>query len=181
MHRLQRALAAVVFPAIFLPRSLLHAQGLARLYSTEGTVEARPAGGQAWAGISQGKVFIVGEAIRTADSSRAALVGADGVMVRLNANALLEFKPPAGGGEASIHVDKGDAHFLSRDPHNVPSVTTSLVSGSIRGTEFTVSVRDDAVTFSVINGAVNLSNQFGSVALSSGEEGLTEPGKAPVK
>jgi len=152
-------------------------QVVARLYSTEGKVEARKVSSTDWRSIEKDYQFGAGDAIRTGDASRAAIVNADGMMVRLSSNALLEFKAV----DAGVQVDAGDAHFLSRDPHKAPDVTTSIVSGSIRGTEFAISVRPQVVSFSVIQGQVDLKNEKGNVHLESGEQGVTEKGKAPVK
>lgn len=164
-----------------VPASVYAANEAAKLYSTEGAVERRPAASDAWEAAPANTVFYGGDSIRTGEASRAAIVGSDGVMVRLNANALIKFDAPAGGQGGALEVGQGDAYVLSRDPHTVPNVTTSLVSGSIRGTEFAVSVKSKQVTFSVINGVVALNNQHGSVTLGSGEEAVTEPGKAPMK
>lgn len=155
------------------------AEERARLYSVEGSVEGRIAPSTDWKVIPTNTVFQDGDAIRTGDASRAAILGSDGMMLRLSSNALLEFKVEAGSKE--IKLDSGDAYILSRDPHSAPKVTTSIVSGSIRGTEFAVSVRPKQVTFSVLNGSVDCANSLGSVSLASGEEALTEPGKAPQK
>ena len=154
-------------------------QELARLYSSEGVVEGRIAPSTSWQQIPSDTRFRSGDSIRTGEGSRAALVGSDGIMVRLSSNALLEFKQPQPNPEISISA--GDAYFLSRDPHSATKVTTSIVSGSIRGTEFAVSVRPENVTFSVLNGGVDCSNDFGAVSLISGEEGVTKPGQAPQK
>lgn len=156
------------------------AQDLAKLYSIEGTVEGRISPSTDWHTLAPNAVFRAGDAIKTGDGSRAAILGSDGMMVRLSANALLEFKQPKEK-PAEISIAAGAAHFLSRDPHASTRITTSIVSGSIRGTEFSVAVRPDLVTFSVLNGAVDCSNEFGAVSLAGGEEGVTEPGKAPQK
>lgn len=158
-----------------------YAQEAARLYSTEGLVEGLVAPATTWQSVTPSTIFQNGDAVRTGDGSRAALVGKDGMMVRLSSNALLEFKPQKDGSQGELAIGSGDAYFLSRDPHTFPKVTTSIVSGSIRGTEFTVSVRPRQVTFSVLNGSVEVANSFGTVALADGEEAVTEPGKAPQR
>lgn len=153
------------------------AQEVAKLYSTSGVVDARKGQSGQWVTTEKGTSFTEGDALRTGVASKAAYVNNEGILVRLNSGSVVEF----GGSNGSVAVQAGDAYFLSKDPHEVPSVTTSLVSGSVRGTEFAVSVRPGNVKFSVINGQVDLENKFGRVVLTSGEEAVTEPGKPPVK
>ena len=153
------------------------AQEVAKLYSTSGVVDARKGQSGQWVTTEKGTAFTGGDALRTGQASKAAYINSEGILVRLNSGSVVEF----GGTNGSVNVQAGDAYFLSKDPHEVPSVTTSLVSGSVRGTEFAVSVKPGLVTFSVINGQVDLENKFGRVALTSGEEAVTQPGKPPVK
>lgn len=173
---------ALLLGSTFCPGLAAAAGETAKLYSVEGVVEKRPAGSEAWQAVPPETLFFGGDSIRTGENSRAAVVGIDGVMVRMGPKGLIKFKPPpAGAAAGGVEVGQGDAYVLSRDPHAAPDVTTAIVSGSVRGTEFAVSVKPDQVTFSVMNGQVALSNSAGSAVLNAGEEAVTQPGKAPVK
>ena len=59
---------------------------------------------------------------------------------------------------------------------------TPTVTAAIKGTEFAVSVAENGgTTITMIEGTVEASNELGSVTVTSGEEAVTEPGKAPQR
>lgn len=158
------------------------AQSAARVYSVEGKVEGRRGSTANWQDLTANTELQSGDAVRTGDGSKIALVGLDGLMVRLGANAFMELKPSPNGATApDLNLARGDAYILSRDPHKVTAVTTSFVSGSIRGTEFAVSAGVGKSEFTVLDGEVELHNSFGAALLSRGEGAEVLPGRAPEK
>ena len=159
------------------------AQELAQLYSAQGEVDKRAAAAASWESAVVGDRFTAEQAVRTLDNSRGAVIFADGVLVRLNENTLLQFKAPAAGEKvAPLSMETGTAYFFTREPKRIPRIDTPVVSAAVRGTEFAIEVVDaNQTVITVINGEVDCRNNFGAVVASSGEQVVTLRGQAPVK
>ena len=88
---------------------------VAHLESAQGSVEARGVAAPEWSPAPPGTAFAARDTVRTAAASRAAILFADGVLVRLNERTVLEFKEPASGVPAApMRLDAGAAYFLTR-------------------------------------------------------------------
>ncbi len=155
------------------------ADAVAHMQSAQGGVDAREAKGAAWTPAKSGDPLGAGAAVKTAAVSRAGIVFENGVLLRLNELSLVELASVAS--QAPLKIDSGKAYFFSRDVREFPEIETPIVSASIRGTEFVVSVQPDTVRISVLHGAVEAHNTAGSVLLRDGEEAVTVRGQAPVK
>jgi Flp pilus assembly protein TadD len=157
------------------------AQNAATLFSKEGTVELQRSGESTWSAITTGSALSGGDAIRTAETSRAALLMSDGLMIRLNQNALFRLQVDPQQKPKSISIDRGNAYFFSREPSEIPEIKTPVVSASIRGTEFVVNVSPEESQIQVLAGEVVAANKYGSATLHGGEQASTAPGKGPVR
>lgn len=162
---------------LFLLHPKLQAQELARLKSTQGTVNARYFPKTDWGGVQEGSLFNINDALQTGIDSRAAVLFADGILVRLNETTLLEFKEDI----SKLSIKSGTAYFFSRQPRQFPTIETPTVSAAIRGTEVVIQSDDDQTVVSVLDGTVSCSNEYGSVTIESGEQAIAARGKAPVK
>ncbi|MGD0411973.1 MAG: hypothetical protein ABSC18_09730, partial [Verrucomicrobiota bacterium] len=81
-----------------------------------------------------------------------------------------------------IDVKSGATYFFNRDKPQETQFQTPSASGAIRGTEFSLVVRDDGRTeLALLDGQVDLTNEQGSVQLQSGEQATVEKGRAPQK
>lgn len=181
--RLGRTVRHKLFHGVLLLATLIvwsgdaAAQQTGRVYAVQGSVERKTKDSAQWSPVVVDTAISGGDSLKTGDASRIAILGSDGIMVRLGPNSLVEFK----GQGSDLHLNKGDAHVLSRDPHKTGSVTTTVVSGSIRGTEFAVSADDSTARFAVMEGHLTLANNQGSLTLSNGEASLVSPGKPLTK
>ena len=148
----------------------------ATLFSKEGEIVTRRAGAD-WVQIDTGYEFQEGEEIRVGEFSRAGVLFADGVLIRLSSRARLTFQK---GGE-QLDLNAGKLHLFNRKVGNQPTINTPTVSAAIRGTELAIEVSDAGTSMSVIQGAVLATSPFGELDLSSGEGLIARPGVAPVK
>jgi tetratricopeptide (TPR) repeat protein len=169
-----------------------------RLINFQGAVAVAPAGTQAWQPARLNHDIFAGDAIRTGEDSRAAILCVDESQLKLNENTLLvlnsvapsprlglaEIKPAqAGAAPHSLYrVPKGEI-WLRNNKEKFPfAVETPTVTAAIRGTEFNLRVAQDGSSYLVLlNGKLQLSNDFGQLSLGAGEEGLVRAGQAPTK
>jgi len=130
-------------------------------------------------------VLEVGDIISTGDRASATLKLADESVARVNELTQFAIRAPGPtGGQAEIEFrkgDKGGVHFFDREGRPT-GITTATASGAIVGTEFAIRVAENgATTISLLEGRVDLSNDLGTVQLTSNEQGVVEPGQAPVE
>ena len=164
-YLLARGFFAVLCAVSCTEPSRVFGDEVASLYSTQGTVEKRFASGAIWNPAAVGNQFEAGNACRTALNSRGALLFVDGILVRMNENTLIEFKPiPGNEKRQPLRVESGSTYFLSREPKRFPQIETPVVSAAVRGTEFSVDVTSNQTIVSVMNGEVECSNAFGASA-----------------
>jgi Tfp pilus assembly protein PilF len=149
----------------------------------EGTVELLRANSTNWTSANIGAKLDVGDQLRTGRRSRATLRLSNLSVLRLGELVSYEIEPPrTTKGKPVLSLKSGSAYFFSRDRPQEVQVRTPTVTGAIRGTEFNVLVGPDGrTTVTMIDGEVELTNSFGSLALSGGEQGVAEAGRAPVK
>jgi tetratricopeptide (TPR) repeat protein len=151
--------------------------------SVEGTVEILRLGAREWTVASVGSSMGVGDQLRTGQRSRATLRLSNLSVLRVGELMSYEIEPsPTAAGKPTLNLKSGSAYFFSRDRPQEVQIRTPTVTGAIRGTEFNVLVGPDGrTTVTMIDGEVELTNSFGSLALSGGEQGVAEEGRAPVK
>jgi tetratricopeptide (TPR) repeat protein len=138
----------------------------------------------AWTKAAPGDQVKWADQVRTGELSRAAIELSTGGVLRLSELTSLRLQaPPTGqaGGRAKIDFGKGVAYFFSRTEEEA-DIETPTASLNIRGTEFVLEVGGDGkTTVTLLDGAVGISNSLGAVDLTSGEQGIVEPGRAPRK
>ena len=155
----------------------------ATLISAEGTVEMFHLGTNGWSAAIAGSTMNVGDQLRTGPHSRATLRLSNLSVLRVGELMTYEIEPPrTGSGKPVLNLKSGSAYFFSRDKPQEVQIRTPTVTGAIRGTEFNVLVGlDGRTTVTMIDGKVELTNAFGATVLNSGEQGLAEAGRAPMK
>ena len=155
----------------------------AGLISVEGTVELLRANSTNWTMANIGAKLNVGDQLRTGRRSRATLRLSNLSILRVGELMSYEIEPPrTTAGKPTLNLKSGTAYFFSRDRPQEVQIRTPTVTGAIRGTEFNVLVGPEGrTTVTMIDGEVELTNGFGSLDLSGGEQGVAEAGRAPVK
>lgn len=155
------------------------AGAVARAVSVQGAVEARRTGQAAWQPVKLNDSYAAGDTIRVGDRSRADLAMLDQSVLRLNANTEMTVEAVKGIGTGVVNLLRGAAHFFSRGPGSLEVQTPFTVAG-VRGTEFFIGLEADRALLTVFEGTVLAQSPTGSLALTSGQSGVAETGKAPV-
>ena len=152
---------------------------VAKIVSVQGTVEWRRAAETQWQAATPDQPLCPGDAIRVLARSRADVLQGNQTALRLNANTTITVEGTNQAGTSAVGLLQGATHFLSRRPANLEVHTPFTVAG-VRGTEFFMQVGDDGTHLSVFEGTVLAANQSGSLAVTSGQSAVAEPGKAPA-
>jgi Flp pilus assembly protein TadD len=155
----------------------------AELLTVEGIVQIFPVTGTGWVSATTNQMLQIGDRLRTLERSRATVRLSELTVLRLNELTTLQIRGAEhAGAQSLLDVKSGSVYFLGREKPAKQEFQTPLTSGAIRGTEFNLSVAGDGRTVvALVEGGLTLSNQVGQVDMASGDEGVVEPGKAPVK
>jgi hypothetical protein len=124
-----------------------------------------------------------GDRVRTGPASRAAVRLSDRSVLRLAERTVLEIQPPRSAEKQRFGLLRGLLFFFDREKPADIEFETPLAAGAIRGTEFVLSAAeaDGTTRLALLDGSVELTAADTSLALSAGEQGLVEPGRAPVR
>ncbi len=149
----------------------------------EGRVEAARAGATVWTPAQTNQILRVADRVRTGERSRATLHLLDQSTLRMFELSEFLIEPlPAASDKPVFSLSKGLLYFFHRDKPVDVQFKTRTATAAIRGTEFHLAVADNGRTvLTMFNGEVALSNEFGAIQLKNGEQGMVEPGQAPVK
>ena len=163
-----------------LPGTVLACEGPeARLVSVEGVVEVRAVGATAWRTAAIGQALCVGDAVAVRQLSRATVVLANDVLLRLDQNSVLTLTAFDTGQTSELGLLQGALHVLTRFANRL-RVVTPYMNAMVDGTEFTVAVLDDAARVTVTEGQVRAQNTAGQQLLSSGLSAQAVTGQGPT-
>ncbi len=180
---LHRLVKYSLIGAIGLATAQLHAAEctpIAQLIALEGMVETKRADRDNWETAQLDESYCPGDTVRTQQESRAALRLANDTLLRLNNNSALTLTDVEEAAPSLLELIRGAIHSISRTPKRM-DVGTPYVNASIEGTEFVVSIHNQATDVTVLEGEVVTRNDQGSVTLSADQASHTEIGQAPVK
>ncbi len=153
------------------------------LLTVEGKVEIARAGSTQWSPGRTNLLLSMGDRLRTGVRSRATVRLSNLTVLRVNELTTFQIQPPTAPGKHSLlDLRSGSVYFLSRERPTEMEFRTPLASGAIRGTEFHLAVAENGRSVvTLIDGEIALSNAQGPLDLTSGEQAIVEPGKAPAK
>jgi hypothetical protein len=154
------------------------------LVSEEGQVRLRHGADTNWYEIPVQQLMYEQDRLRTLEDGQAVVELRDLSRLHVNPRSELVITPArAGTAKVRLEVLQGLLYFLHQNQPGEIEVDTPLAAAAIEGTEFTLQVEEatGTTTLSLLNGRVELTNQLGKIILSSGEQGVVEPGKAPRK
>jgi Tfp pilus assembly protein PilF len=153
---------------------------LARAVSVQGTLEVKRARQTQWLVAGRDERFCPGDAVRTGESSRAAILFYPETVIRLDQYSSLVITAAETDTTPSLlELLKGAAHFISRDPRSL-QIITPLANAAITGTEFMVRVDEDETGVIVFEGRVEVSNAAGSVQVGANQRAVAQVGQAPI-
>jgi len=178
----------LIFAAILLVEADLFAAAApepVRIVEADGKVEVMRANSGTWDKASIEPPYNIlnpGDQLRTAERSRAAVMLSNKSVVRVGESGHIQVLA-APKKKAGFSFIKGLFYFFHRDNPDELDLETPTVSAVVRGTEFNlrVSPLDGTTVLSLLDGRVFMQNQFGDADLKSGDEGVAEPGKRPVR
>ncbi len=191
MPRFHRIIAAAVLPWLLVAQA--HGAGddgtgavhcerwIARLVSSQGTVEVKHTASDHWRPTRLGDTFCFGGAIRVREDSRAALELDNDTVLRLDQKTTLLLPESSGAGDRDywMQLYEGALHLISRIRQRL-QIRTPFANAGLEGTEFVVRVLDDETVVSVLEGQIGLSNQFGRLSLAAGQTAAARRGQPPV-
>jgi tetratricopeptide (TPR) repeat protein len=155
-----------------------------RIISLHGRVEHQPRRRELWNPARILEELFEEDRVRTFQDSRTAILFLDETQVRLRDEAELTVRRVASRQEGGSVFDlaRGEGWFRTKNTESDLTITTPAVTAAIRGTEVNVEVDQGGRTVvTVVEGSVIVSNDFGSIEVSLGEQGIANPGEAPVK
>ena len=140
----------------------------------------RYAGQQNWQPTQQNDHYCPGDAVRTGNDGRVAILLYPETVIRLDKLSSMVFTQPDTDTSPSwIELLKGAAHFISRDPRAL-KIITPFANAAIEGTEFLVQVDEQQTGVTVYEGRVLVGNNSGSVVVTSGKQAIAQAGQAPL-
>jgi tetratricopeptide (TPR) repeat protein len=154
---------------------------IARIVSSQGTIEIRRAQEDTWQQVSMGEILCTGDMIRVRSQSRAALRLSNNSLLRLDQKTSITFPEIQDKMSTSLlDLFEGAIHIITRTPKPF-KIRTPFVNASVEGTEFFVGLKENDTRIVVYEGKVSASNDFGSLLLSDHEAAITYKGQAPHK
>jgi tetratricopeptide (TPR) repeat protein len=152
-----------------------------RFASIEGRVQIRGDNQEAWRAAKQADRLCKGDSIRVGEKSRAAVVLVNEAVLRLDQNTTMRLVNISGKREdrSLIEMAQGAIKSFIRKPRLL-QVNTPYLNGSVEGTEFQVSVAENAASILVLEGRILASNDQGKVTINTGEIAEAQAGAAPT-
>jgi tetratricopeptide (TPR) repeat protein len=153
----------------------------ALLIEMEGRVVVSRSGSVAWDPAYTNQALFPGDRLRTMERSRAVVRLSDLSLLRLSELSHIQI-PDTTTRRGGFHLLRGLIYFFHRDKPGVMPVTTPTAYAVVLGTEFTVEVTEDGSTrLTLFEGTIDVTNQFGRVALKGGEGAHAGPASAPAR
>ncbi|MCZ6604676.1 MAG: FecR family protein, partial [Alphaproteobacteria bacterium] len=150
-----------------------------KLISVEGRVEIQRAADQGWRPAVLQQHLCLGDTIRVANRSRAAVILSDGWIERFDQNSAMRFVQISVQDERSIlDLLYGAVLFFSRSSRSL-DIVTPYANAAVEGTEFVIRVEAGQTVVTVFEGRVVAANELGRLVLESGKSAVAEAGKAP--
>ncbi|WP_169208813.1 FecR domain-containing protein [Aromatoleum petrolei] len=149
-----------------------------RLMSAQAAVERRAAGEAGWQPIAPPHDLCEGDIVTVRAPGRAAIVLADGTLVRLDQNTTLHLLQAGTGRDTELGLVAGFLHVVTRLRKRF-GVSTPFVNALVEGTEFTVASTPARAEVVVASGVVRTRNASGEAALQAGEAIEAGPAAPP--
>lgn len=178
-----RAISLFLSIVFFLPSIALAQSNTVIVLEKEGRVESARAGAGVWLAAQTNETLHIADRIRTGERSRATLHLLDQSTLRMFELSEFLVEPlESVPDKPAFSLTRGLLYFFHRDKPVEVQFKTRTATAAIRGTEFHLAVADNGRTeLTTFDGEVELSNSLGSIQLRNGEQGIVEPGRAPVK
>jgi len=168
------------------------------IISTKGIVEIRRSQTADWKIVEKKQTLFAGDAIRTGDNSKVALLMSDETLMQINRNSKLVLQEVAqtsgwqrlrglvktaiSTAQSIYNLQVGEIWLRNNNRNVNIFINTTVVTAGIRGTEINIKINPDhSVNMIVLEGMIEASNSYGKLIVGTGEEVITVPGGAPRK
>ncbi len=152
---------------------------IAKVVSIEGLVQTRSENHEHWRQVKLADSLCAGDTVAVRSLSRAAIVMANDIVLRLDQNTTLNLRELKPEKPFELGLMQGVLHVLSRFGKRF-SVITPYLNAMVDGTEFTVNVTDTASTVTVTEGQVSAENTQGQQRLNQGMSAQSIHAQAPT-
>lgn len=152
---------------------------LAKIVSLQGIVEVRRADQTRWEAVRLDDVLCLGDMVRLGANSRAAIALSNQALVRLHPLTTLTLRGSDPEGSFVLDMLRGIVYIMSRFPKRM-KVMTPFVNAAVEGTEFYVNSQEESTLLTTFEGRVLLVNDYGSLAVASGQSGIAEQRNPPA-
>jgi tetratricopeptide (TPR) repeat protein len=131
--------------------------------------------------------LVSGDIVKTGAGGRLSILFRDDTQLKLASNTTIIIKDvtphreKAGAFKILLKLESGEVWTRSKGLPDGLMVETPYATAAIRGTEWSLSVGENASRVIVMEGHIQMTNQFGSVTVGSNEEAVVMGGQAPVK
>jgi len=130
------------------------------------------------------RLLYIGDRVRIGPESELTILTVDGKSAfRFYEKTEFDIVPNKAPGATAptMRLLNGFLYFFHRGKPGLLEILGKGGSAAVRGTEFAMRVAEDGTTVvTVIDGLVDLGNEISTIGVASGQEGVAEPGKAPV-
>ena len=146
----------------------------------EGEVMIARAGSQTFVPARTNDILKIGDIIRTGDDGRATIALWDKCMLRVLNNGRQVIQD-GHAGKPAVKNQGGSIYLFIRELFGQTPARSQIATGATRGTELHLFVdpADDRSVFTVIDGEVDVTNEFGAVTLTRGQQTEIRPGEKP--
>ena len=131
--------------------------------------------------------LVVGDIIKTGPNGRASILLREETQLKVASNTTLiikdvtTHKEKSGALKTLLKLESGEVWTRSKGAGDGLMIETPNATAAIRGTEWSISVRDNESKVTVSEGSVQMSNKSGTVNLGQNEQGVVIGDEAPVK
>ncbi len=136
-----------------------------------------------WIEASASQVLTAGDTLKTGSQGKMEILFIDGVQIKMHHKTTLVIREIAKDKKTmTLSLKVGEVWSRAKSTPDGLKVQTPSATAAIRGTDWDIVVDDKGTSYlTVLNGSVELFNDFGSVKVDTGQQAMSEVGKAPVK
>jgi tetratricopeptide (TPR) repeat protein len=133
------------------------------------------------------QILVSNDIIKTTASARLSILFKDETQLKLASNTTLIIKEvipnkeKPGALKILLRLESGEVWTRSKSAPEGLMIETPYATAAIRGTEWTLSVKDNESRVSVMEGSVQLSNPLGSITVGRNEQAVVTGQEAPLK
>lgn len=133
------------------------------------------------------QILVSNDIIKTTAGARLSILFKDETQLKLASNTtiiikeVIPSKEKPGALRILLKLESGEVWTRSKSTPEGLTIETPYATAAIRGTEWTISVKDDESRVAVMEGNIELSSPLGSITVGRNEQAVVTGREAPVK